>query len=240
MLPVMWMGSVSFVNNIVSLFSRLGSRTFAGIVLVFLGFSLVYTRASAPYELLLVPGALAFLLTISGIVLMFTDHHYLTEGTWSSGAVIQTTDSADLEQVITQLSQNYQVLRRQTIQGFILASIFMALGLLVILAGSVGQLFGLTTQGVNIISISGMLTEFISATALYLYNVNFRRINVISDNLLETWKVLSAFRRAEKLGDKGTDVSIELIRLLVASATARPSSSSLSSSNEPRTTRLDN
>ena len=153
---------------------------------------------------------IAFFLIVAGIILIFKDlelqikHEPLPES------------SSEIEQAINQLNRNYELLRRQTTQGFTIAAIFMFLGLLVILSGSFGEIFGLTSKGANLTSVAGIILEFISGTGLYIYRVNFKRLNSTSDNLNETWKILTAFKKAETLPeDKKSDIKITLIKALV-------------------------
>ena len=76
------------------------------------------------------------------------------------------------------------------------------LGLIVILVGALGQMFGLTTQTGNLSVVAGVIVEFINATALLVYRQNFQRLNSISDKLNDTWKILTAFKQVKELGDK--------------------------------------
>ena len=109
------------------------------------------------------------------------------------------TDRDDIEHAINQLRRNYDILRNQTIQGFAVSVIFMAIGLTVITIGSIGKVVGLDTSGINLVTIAGVITEFISGTALWIYRSNFRKLNETSDELNRTWKMLSALKKAEAL-----------------------------------------
>lgn len=124
--------------------------------------------------------------------------------------------SDQLEHAVTQLSKNYELLRRQSTQGFILASVFMLLGLIVILSGSVGQLFGFASTSSNLTSVAGIISEFISCTALLIYRINFRRLNETSDKLQQTWKMLTAYRLTEKLPEEQkTTATMSVINALL-------------------------
>ena len=92
----------------------------------------------------------------------------------------------------------------------------MALGLCVILAGAVGNLFGFTTQGINLTTVAGVVVEMVSALGLYLFNQTFRQLNATSDKLHESWRILAAFNQAEKLpDDKRVQVIEKLITTLI-------------------------
>jgi hypothetical protein len=130
-------------------------------------------------------------------------------------------DRTGFSQTFVELSKNFNVLRRQTFIGFILAGSVMLMGAVVILAGAFGQAFGLGQQGVNLATISGIITEFFSGTSILYYKLSFDRLNVTSDRLLEASMVMSALARAEQLpGDRGAELTIELVRAMVRPATA--------------------
>jgi hypothetical protein len=58
--------------------------------------------------------------------------------------------------------------------------------------------------------------ETISGIGLYLFRSTFNRLNRNSDVLLETWKILAAFKKADSLPeDRRADVQVELIQRLV-------------------------
>jgi MFS family permease len=126
------------------------------------------------------------------------------------------TEASDLEVAVSELAKNYAVLRSQTTQGFILTAIFMSLGVLVILAGSVGDLFGFKTESSNLTTVSGVIVESISGIGMYLFNRTFRSLNVASERLLELWRLLAAFKSAEGLPESHrTEVLTVLINKLV-------------------------
>lgn len=158
---------------------------------------------------------LGAILTLSGIVMMFMQmkkEAALAEGTPLS------VSSERIEHAVTQLNKNYTVLRRQTTQGFILSGVFMILGFLVIASGSVGELFGWLDDGSDLTSVAGIIIEFISGTALFVYSSNFKRLNEISDRLDETWRILTAHRLTESLSDEGKEkATLSLIEALAKS-----------------------
>ena len=132
-----------------------------------------------------------------------------------------STDTSDQtlsqpEYTIVQLSKNYELLRRQTTQGFILSGIFMALGFLAILSGSAGSLFGFTKEGSNLTTVAGVIMEFISGTSLLIYRINFKRLNETTDKLDGAWRVLTAHKLTADLPpEKRVEATMELIRALL-------------------------
>lgn len=187
-----------------------------GLTLVILGFSTIYfivhlSGSGTSFIPLYLSIGFAFIISLAGIVLIFRELKFV--GSIEVGTTIISTD---LEHAVNQLGKNYDILRRQATQGFVLAGTFMALGICVILAGSVGELFGLTTQGSNLTTIAGVVVEVISGMGLYLFKETFKQLNTISDKLHSTWKILAAFKKAETLPDpQKTTVITELIAKLV-------------------------
>lgn len=139
---------------------------------------------------------MSFFLVICGVIIIFR-YIISTEKDIEKEKLPPSTD--DIKHAITQLNKNYELLRKQTTQGFFLAGIFMILGFLVILAGSLGELFGFTSKGSDLISLAGVIMEFISGTALFIYRQNFNRLNSVSDDLNKSWKFLIGFKKAENL-----------------------------------------
>jgi hypothetical protein len=92
----------------------------------------------------------------------------------------------------------------------------MALGVIVILSGSVGKIFGFASVDSDLTSIAGIITEFISATALWLYRANFKRLGETSDRLDNSLNILVAFRETESLPDyERNKTKVELIRSMM-------------------------
>jgi hypothetical protein len=163
--------------------------------------------------------AAGVLLVITGIGIMFVQLRRDVVSMEDPLAV----GKAEPELAVVQLGKNYELLRRQTTQGFILAGVFMALGLLVILAGSAGQLFGFTSTGSNLTTVAGIIMEFISGTSLFIYRLNFNRLNETSDRLDSTWRVLTAYRLTESLPEeKKAEATMKLIDALIAASGKAP------------------
>jgi hypothetical protein len=100
----------------------------------------------------------------------------------------------------------------------------MALGLLVILSGSLGDLFGWTKEGSNLTTIAGIIMEFISGTALFIYSINFNRLNKTTDKLESTWCILTAYRLTDTLPEeKKAEATMKLIDALISKDTQRTS-----------------
>ena len=193
--------------------SRFSSGSMLGVLLAVIGvlfalIILIFGYRFASDVVVLISLGIAFFLLIAGSILIFM-------GIKMDLKEPLPESFSEIEQAINQLNRNYAVLRKQTTQGFIIAVIFMFLGLVVILSGAFGEIFGLTSKGVNLSSVAGIILEFISGTGLYIYRVNFKRLNSTSDSLNATWKILTAFKKAETLPEpKKTDVKINLINEL--------------------------
>lgn len=120
--------------------------------------------------------------------------------------------SGEAQHFVSELKQNYDLLRQQTNQGFIFAIVFMGLGIIVILAGAFGQLFGLATSGSDLTSIAGIIVEVLSGTAIWVYRINFKRLTKVSDGLDHTFRILTAFRQVDSLPDY--ERNVERVKLI--------------------------
>lgn len=194
-----------------------------GLTLVLIGFMAIYAIATfssfreTSLGLAYLVFGFAFFVALAGISLMFRE---LRVGNSVVGnREVSVAESSDLEMAVSQLGKNYDILRQQATQGFILAAIFMALGVLVILTGAVGDMFGFKKEASNLTTISGIVVEAISGIGMYLFNRTFQQLNVTSDRLHDLWKLLAAFKRAEALPEgPRTEVITGLINKLVESA----------------------
>jgi hypothetical protein len=183
------------------------SKRSSGFVLVTLGFATIYAlvgvsgirnqEASLPVYLGL---GFAFVLALAGIVMMFLE--LKAQGREAVNIGSSPAETADLEHAVSQLSKNYDILRRQATQGFILAGTFMALGICVILAGAVGDMFGFARQGLNLTTVAGIVIEVVSGLGLYLFDKTFKELNTTSERLHKTWRILAAFKKAEALPEE--------------------------------------
>ena len=171
----------------------------------------------------MIRAGLAVALVLAGILMMFSQL-WSDEGTALSAGQFADQNSSQPEYTVAQLSKNYELLRRQTTQGFILSGVFMALGLLVILSGSAGNLFGFTSQGSNLTTVAGVIMEFISGTSLLIYRINFNRLNETTDKLDGAWRILTAHKLAQDLPeDRRADATLRLVDALLKSpASAAP------------------
>jgi len=193
-------------------------KTSPGAILVGLGFATIYFLSALrlgdkePSTIDYLAIGFGFMVAIAGIFLLFRDLGKQTENVSLESSV----GSSDIEHAVAQLGKNYDILRKQATQGFVLAGSFMAMGILVILAGSLGEMFGFTKTVGNLTTVAGVVIEAVSALGLYLFKETFKRLNATSDRLHEMWKLLAAFKKAESLPeDKKTDVIVGLINKLV-------------------------
>jgi len=170
----------------------------------------------------MIRAGLAVALVLAGIFMMF---HQLRSDERVALPMSQPADqsSGQPEYTVAQLSKNYELLRRQTTQGFILSGVFMALGLLVILSGSAGKLFGFASQGGNLATVAGLLMEFISGTSLLVYRINFNRLNETTDKLDGAWRILTAHRLAQSPPEeRRAEATLRLVDALLKSPTSGP------------------
>lgn len=198
-------------------FSEMKNKRNAGFALVILGFVLIFILLQSTRSF----DFIAYLSIIIAIILILAGIGMVNTELQIENTEKLPESSTEIEQAITQLNRNYNILRNQTSNGFSIAVIFMFLGLIVILIGSLGVMFGYTSKGDNLTLIAGIILEFISGASLVIYDKNFKRLNLISDNLNETWKILAAFKKAETLTDGPDDVrtkvKIDLINALIGS-----------------------
>jgi hypothetical protein len=170
-----------------AIFSILGSESRSpGIGLILLGGMGVFLLAGLrggvqePTPIHYFALGFCFLLAITGIVLLLVQ---IRRNDNASPVESLALTSSVLEHAVSQLGKNSDILRRQTTQGFLLAGTVLALGVCLILAGSVGDMFGLTKQGSNLVTVAGVVVEVISGLGLYLFRETFRQLNVVSDRL---------------------------------------------------------
>jgi len=190
-----------------------------GVSLVILGFVTIYVVVglrgdSEPGLMTYLVIGFGFFLSLSGIVLLFKESSRSLDTDADLGL---SPGSSDIEHTVIQLGKNYDILRKQAIQGFMLAGTFMALGILVILAGSLGEMFGFSKTAGNLTTVAGIIVEVVSGLGLYLFKETFKQLNSTSDRLYEMWKILAAFKKADTLpDDKRSEVVVALINRLVA------------------------
>jgi hypothetical protein len=154
-----------------------------GLGLVAVGFSTIYfvvglRSDAAPSTVTYLAVGFGFLVTLSGIALLFRD---LGKSDSNEADISLSIGSSDIEQAANQLGKNYDILRRQATQGFVLVGTFMALGILVILARSLGEMFGFTKTASNLTTVEGVIVEAVSGLGLYLFKETFKRLNSTSD-----------------------------------------------------------
>lgn len=156
-------------------------------------------------------------LAVAGVVLMFRQ---LSRTVPLGEVTPSVSDGDDAGYVVRQLSRNFEILRAQTSQGFLLSGVFMAVGLLIIVGSLFAPSFGLKTQGVERLGVvAGVVTEFISGSALFLYRLNFARLNQTSDRLDDAWRVLAAYKLTRELPeDKKAEATVQLIGALTQRA----------------------
>lgn len=178
-----------------------------GIALFFFARDYVQPR---PLDYLLV--VIGLLLVLSGVTFMFRQ----LGAPPAASAYAPGNNHDDATYLVQQLHRNFEILRAQTNQGFFLSSVFMAVGLVLIVLSLFAPSLGLRTEGINNLGVlAGVVTEFISGTALVLYRLNFSRLNQTSDRLDDAWRVLAAFKLTTELPDeKRAEATLQLVTAL--------------------------
>lgn len=141
----------------------------------------------------------------------------------------------ELNLVIEHLSRNFNWYRTEARLAFLFSVFSLFIGLLVIVMGiliilNVISHVPFLTQRMNqpveisdltayMSFIAGSILELIAGGTLVLFRWTSKRLNEISTNLLETWKILEAFNFAEDLPENDrTEMRKDLIKKLVVTA----------------------
>ena len=186
-----------------------------GPLLVGAGLVFLSTMARSENPLILWASAsLAVILVIGGLLIMFIQ-------LWPR--TLEPLDAPDakasiegLGRLVRQLTRNYSLLRQQTTQSLLITLILMAIGVIVILVGVFGAMFGFATDTKAIAGVAGTVMEMIGGSVLVVYRLNFKRLNDVTDRLEENWRILSAYTLVGLLPpDKQADATIALIDALV-------------------------
>ena len=133
--------------------------------------------------------------------------------------------------LISQLQANYEVLRRQLKLGFNIAAISVCIGTLVVLIGILAS-FGIldkllgTTPGkdaATTTTLIGLVIDLVSGVGLYLFKVNFDRLNTVSDRLLQMTQLQQLFEEADALDDENarSEMTKEIIRRVLHGTASR-------------------
>lgn len=195
-----------------TLSNREYARNFVGPMMMALGiFLLTSAVAQSSGILQTVVLVIAGILVVGGIVVTYVA---VVKQAPSTMTLIPST-ADDLSLAVQQLSRNYEWIRNQTMYAFYLSAVFMALGILVILFGSARVILGLTGSTDALTVIAGIISQFISGSALFLYRSGSRRLNEISKELHGTWRILAAYRLAKDLPEADQkDAILQLIAAL--------------------------
>lgn len=165
------------MNNFETTMRAVSREGFWGPLLVLAGLLVFYFASIRiggeirSIDYLIVGGGI--FLAFAGVLLMFRQL-----AASSKMVEVESPNGEDASYVGRQLSRNFEVLHAQTNQGFFLSGVFMAVGLLILVGSLFAPSLGLTTEGVSGLGIlAGIVSEFISGTALVLYRLNFARLN---------------------------------------------------------------
>lgn len=104
---------------------------------------------------------------------------------------------------VDNLREYYSMVKSHTNKSFWIALILTVAGFLLIIGGISLIFLDLVNQNISIIiTISGVITEFISAASFYLYNSTVKQLKEYFDSLVHVQKVLLSFKVIEDA--KGT------------------------------------
>ena len=104
---------------------------------------------------------------------------------------------------VNNLREYYGMVKSHTNKSFWIALMLTITGFLLIIGGISLIFFEVVDQNISIIiTISGVITEFISAASFYLYNSTVRQLKDYFDSLVHVQKVLLSFKVIEDA--KGT------------------------------------
>lgn len=158
--------------------------------------------------------ALAGAAIVAGLGLLYLDARRSSSASTVTSLAVTGTN---YEHAVGQLAKNYDVLRNQATQGFVLAGVVMVLGVCVILLGAVGDLFGFSKEGSNLTTAAGIVIEVISGIGFYLFRLTFTQLNATSDKLDDAWKVLAAIDKTSQsqvASDRRDDLLVTLLAKL--------------------------
>jgi hypothetical protein len=162
--------------------------------------------------------ALGSILAIWGAVVMARESQARqTEGLPPDAA---ETGSGVAGYAVSQLNKNNQILRNQTTSGFYVSSVLIILGTLTVLAGAFGSILGFGASAGTLSTVAGVIADFIGATSLVLYRMNFSRLNKTTDNLNYALQIQTAAKLAEGLPpQERASATLLLIRQLMVPTT---------------------
>lgn len=183
----------------------------AGIFSTYISMKFINMNAPHIIDYFILLGS--FAVVFAGVILIFRQFASYSK---PGQAITSMEGREDESYVVQKLHKNFEVLRAQTNHGFMLSSVFMAIGLILIFGSIFSPSLGLKTEGITSLGIfSGLITEIISETALMLYKINFTRLNETSDRLDDAWRVLAAFKLTRELPEEKRAVAtLQLISTL--------------------------
>lgn len=109
---------------------------------------------------------------------------------------------SNIAEAVDSVRKNYGFLQEQTSYGIVLSGTLMALGVLVIVAGCLGEMLGSSKATGNLSTVAGVVIEVAAGFGLYLFRKSFNRLNQTFDRLHELGTLQAEFREIKKLPDK--------------------------------------
>jgi cadmium resistance protein CadD (predicted permease) len=169
---------------------------------------------------------------IGFFIIMWGSSHILKQFFKTGRLSPLTGTTPDLQKIIEAnnetLNTNYDTLRNQTSISFVISNILFVLGFLIICA-SLFLVFpsaksGTSNQeGVKELGVfAGIMTEFISGTAMVIYRDCLTNLNKVSERLEENQRFFLAYRFIKDLGLDKDKNSEGILKLITAFAVRSP------------------
>lgn len=130
----------------------------------------------------------------------------------------------DIEVVFAQLSSNFEVIRRQATQGYLLAAFFFVVGFAALLVSAFGGPLGLDTDVRVSTAVASAVMQFVSGGGVYLYNRSVIQLERTSTAMLDIWRSRAALQEARE-GNLPPDEEARLVADLIRKMAGAPANS---------------
>ena len=118
------------------------------------------------------------------------------------------------QNILAQIEKNYTMYREHTEIAFVVSLVMSVLGFVIIALASYSFFKeGISQENNSLTLISGIIVEFISGTALYFYQSNFKQLKKSTNRLELTMSYIMLFDRCKN--DKQLDFWFEKFRVLI-------------------------
>ncbi len=119
-----------------------------------------------------------------------------------------------------QAQLSFRLCKHVALASFVLLFIGVGLGIL-------GPLIGKDLSAAKLVSLAGVLSQFISGVFFYLYNRTLQQFNLLSDKLSAAQEIAISLLANSSISDqtKRDDCSVSLVKLLLSKGEANASAS---------------